>query len=255
MRKKRSRGKGGRFVSKKRRRSSKRRRRRTASVVVASNPRRRRRRATRTRRRSSRRRRSIYAIPRTNPRRRRRSIRRRRRNPSGGGLSGGQIALATVVGATSFAGATILVPRLLPQQIQSSPVLYGIGMIILGAGFMLLLRKYPVVALAGGVPVTGAGLFLAGTGWLAKSAQPAAQQTQGSNLGAVYLEDVRRGGMGAVYGVTPRMTAPQLRLVGGGGSMGAVFTNGSMGSVEAMVGDGRWSRFRSPSVAQGMGAY
>lgn len=123
-------------------------------------------------------------------------------------------------------------------------------MVILGAGFMYLLRKYPVIALAGGVPVAGAGAFLAGTGWLAKSGQPAAAPAQGSNLGAVLVQDVARyRGMGTVYNTTPRF--PTRPLLG----MGAVYSNGSMGAVEAMVGDPRFTRFKSPSVAAGMGAY
>jgi hypothetical protein len=252
MKRKRKRGAGGRFVSSKkraRRRSSK-RRRKTTAVVVASNPRRRRRR-TSARRRSSRKR-SIYSIK-SNPTRRRRGL-RRRRNP-GSGLSGGQIALATVVGAASFAGATILVPRIMPQQLASSPVLWGIGMMVLGGGFMLLLRKYPVVALSAGVPVAGAGAFLASTGWLAKSGQ---QQPapQGANLGAVVLEDLERlqargmRGMGAVYPAQLGMGAVFPNQLG----MGAVYPT-DMGAVEAMVGDMAFQGMRAPSVALGMGAF
>ena len=255
MKRKRKRGAGGRFVSSKRRarRGGSKRRRKPTAVVVASNPRRRRRR-TSARRRSSRKR-SIYAI-RSNPTRRRRST-RRRRNP-GPGLSGGQIALAVVVGGASFAGATILVPRIMPQQLASSPVLWGLGMMILGGGFMFLLRKYPVVALSAGVPVAGAGAFLATTGWLAKSGQQQTAQTQqGANLGAVVLEDLEqlqaRGmrGMGAVYPAQLGMGAVFPAQLG----MDAVYPLQDMGAVEAMMGDMAFQHMRAPSVAAGMGAY
>lgn len=179
-------------------------------------------------------------MPRSNPRRRR-TVRRRRRNPSGGELSGGQIALAGVVGGTSFATATILVPRILPQQIHTSPVLYGGGMVALGALVMWLLRRYPVIAIAGGVPVMGAGIYTAAIGWLAKNGQQAQQPQAGqgtqpaANLGAVVLEDLQQMQMGAVY--------PQ---------MGAVYP--SMGAVEALVGTGDYSRTPAPSMAMYAGA-
>lgn len=257
MSKRRKRGAGGRFVSTKKRakRRSSRRRRKNPSTAITANPRRRRRRSSSRRRVSRKRRRSVYAMPKANPRRRRRragGIRRRRRNP--GGLSGGQIVVASIAGAASFAGATILVPRIMPQQLASSPILWGLGMFGLGCGVMFLLRKYPVIALSAGVPITGAGLFLAGTGALAKTA-PQAQQQGGSNLGAVVLENLdqmqRRGQIGAVFpshqlGMGAVFPSNQL-------GMGAVYP--AMGAIEAMIGDAGFSNFRAPSVAAGMGAY
>ena len=200
----------------------------------------------------------MYALPTAKPRRRRGGIRRRRRNPSGGGLSLGQIALATVAGATSFVGSAVLIPRLIPRQLETTPVRYGIGMMLLGVGLMFLLRKYPVVALASGVPITGGGLVLAGTGLLAQSQPKPAAQGAGANLGAVVLEDIARlRGMGAVVNQRALQMSPAGRQLIG---MGAVvpasnpFSNGSMGAVEALVSDARFSSFRAPSVARGMNA-
>lgn len=142
----------------------------------------------------------------------------------------------------------------MPQQLASSPILWGLGMFFLGGGLMFLLRRYPVFALSAGVPITGAGLFLAGTGALAKSA-PQQQPQSGSNLGAVVLENLeqmqQRGQIGAVFPSRPLgmgAVYPSRQL-----GMGAVYP--AMGAIEAMVGDAAFNRFASPSVASGMGAY
>jgi hypothetical protein len=231
----------GRFVKggTTRRNPRKRRRPRRASASPRVNPRRRRRRA---------------AAPRANPRRRRarrryrsnpgpalamnpkrRSRRRRRgsykRNP------GGSVASWLLAGAAAMAttlGAGLILPLVVPQSIQASPLLYGAGLGLLGLGAGLALSKWgmPVAAVGVGIPLLSFGGFIAYSGIRAQMA--AAPKTNPHRFADRRFADAQQlaqrtgPNMGALASYTPRL------------GMGAVLQGSgysTMAAVEAMVGD------------------
>jgi len=233
----------GRFVkggSSTRRNPRKRRRtRRAASAAPRVNPRRRRRRAR-------------AAAPRANPRRRRRRSyrsnpgpaiaanprRRRSRRRSGYKRNpGGSVASWLLAGAAAMAttvGAIVVLPLLVPQSIQQSPLLYGAGLGLLGLGAGLALSKWgmPIAAVGVGIPLLSFGGFLAYNGIRASMAAP--PKTNPHRFAQLPFANAhqfaQRTGpnMGALASYTPRL------------GMGAVLQGSgysTMAAVEAMVGD------------------
>lgn len=232
----------GRFVKggTTRRNPKKRRRTRRASASPRVNPRRRRRRA---------------AAPRANPRRRRRSYRsnpgpaiaanpRRRRSRRRGGYKrnpGGSVASWLLAGAAAMAttlGAGLILPLVVPQSIQASPLLYGAGLGLLGLGAGLALSKWgmPVAAVGVGIPLLSFGGFIAYSGIRAQMA--AAPKTNPHRFAGASFADAqqlaRRTGpnMGALASYTPRLGMGAVLQGNGYGSIGS-----TMAAVEAMVGD------------------
>jgi hypothetical protein len=231
----------GRFVKggTTRKNPRKRRRPRRASAAPRVNPRRRRARRAAAPRANPRRRRARRRSYRANPAivsmnpKRRRSRRRGgyKRNPGG---SVGAWLLAGAAAMATTLGAGLVLPLVVPQSIQASPLLYGAGLGLLGLGAGLALSKWgmPIAAVGVGIPLLSFGGFIAYSGIRAKMAE--APKANPHRLAARPFADAysmaQRTGpnMGAVASYTPRM------------GMGAVLESSgysTMAAVEAMVGD------------------
>ena len=168
-----------------------------------------------------------------NPRRRR--SRRRggyKRNP------GGSVASWLLAGAAAMAttvGAALVLPLIVPQSLQQSPLVYGVGLGVLGVGAGLALSKWgmPIAAVGVGIPLISFGGFLAYNGIRASMAAAPTKTNPHRFAGRPFAEAhqlAQRTGpnMGALASYTPRL------------GMGAVLQGAgysTMAAVEAMVGD------------------
>lgn len=138
----------------------------------------------------------------------------------------------------TYVGSSVLLPRVIPNEIKGSPMLYGGALSVIGLGLGYVLRNHPAAALGVAVPLLGAGGLVMATKFLTPAQpQPAPQvgpaPAGGGNLGLVTLNDA----MGLV----------RDRPMG-------LVRDRSMGAVEGLVGTGDYSRRRAPALALAVGA-
>jgi len=139
----------------------------------------------------------------------------------------GAAAVATTV------VASVLLPRIIPDSLQQSPILYPAVIVGAGVAAGIGLQKWghPIAAIGIGIPLLVLGGFAGYLGIMAKLSAP--PPTKNGGRGQLSFRDAyqQRSGptMGALASYTPRSLG-----------MGAVLQSSgysTMAAVEAMVGD------------------